>query len=190
MNWLRKAIAAAVLISLSFIAFADPPLESGVVMRFDTAYGSFWADFENNTTTYFGLDLYEFCAGSQDFGIVSVMDVYMRGDGHRYKRHFSGDLFTTVWPGIAGPGAVCEQIFLGTGQPIATGMAYFRFNDNDVEPWLNPDRHNMNSFGFNANGTLYDFATGEPMRFMMYWHAMWDGIDEASFKEIFKSRLK
>ena len=190
MTWLRKTIGAFVLISLSCIAFADPPPQSGVVERYDDIYGDFWFDFENDWSIYHGLDMYEFCAGSGDFDTISVMEIFMRGDGHRYKNHFTGDLFTTVWPGIVFPGEICEQIFLGTGQPIATGMARIVFNDNDVEPWLNPDRHNMNTFGFNTNGTLYDFSTGEPMRFMMFWHAMWDGIDGASFREMFKSKLK
>jgi hypothetical protein len=88
------------------------------------------------------------------------------------------------------PEDVCEQILLGSGHPIATGMARIVWNDNDVEPWLNPNRHNMNSFGASSKGTLYDFSTGEPKRFMMSWHAMWDGIDGASFREIFKSKLK
>ncbi len=189
-TWLRRTITAAVLVSLSCVAFADPPPQSGVVSRYDDFYGHFWFDFENDWSVYQGADLYDFCFGIAEFDTISVMEVFMRGDGHRFKNHFSGDLFTTVWPGLALPFEVCDQIFSGAAQPIATGMAHIRWNDNDVIPSLNPDRHNMNSFGFNTNGTLYDFLTGEPMRFMMYWHAMWDGQDPSSFREIFKSKLK
>lgn len=170
-------------------AFADPPPQSGVVMRYDT-YGAFiWFDFQNDWSVYLGLDLYEFCAGSIDFGTISIMEVFMKGDGHRFKNHRTGDLFATVWPGIAGPSDVCAQISSGTGQPIATGMVRIKANDNDVEPGLNPGRHNINSFGFNSNGTLYDFSTGEPLRFMSSYHAMWDGVDFATYREIFKSSL-
>ncbi len=73
--------------------------------------------------------------------------------------------------------------------PKIAGLPKCSNNDNDVVPWWNPDRHNMNSFGFNANGFLYDFSTNERMRFMMSYHAMWDGIDDASFTEMLKTNL-
>ena len=188
-TWLRKIFTTVVLLSLSCFAFADPPAESGVVVRYDDFYGNFWFDFDNGWSIYQGTDLYGFCAGAADFDTISIMEVFMRGDGHRYKNHYTGDLYTTVWPGIFFPDEVCAQILFGTGQPIATGMARVVWNDNDVEPWLNPDRHNMNTVGFKSNGTLYDFSTGERMNFMMYWHALWDGQDPSTFRALFKCNL-
>jgi len=115
------------------------------------------------------------------------------GDVLRFKEHIAGDLQTSVWPGFVPPGgdpiSICPQIIIFGLTPIAHGWSHFKFNDNDVQPWLNPNRHNINSFGFNANGVLLNYATGEPMKFMMYAHGAWDGIDPGSFRSIIKTKL-
>jgi hypothetical protein len=199
MTWLRRTIAAIVLISFSCAAFADSPSESGVVIREDVpTWFVWWYDEENNTTAYFGVDPLLACFDNPDgWQPVPVMRVFMGTDDEvvlRFKRLVnSTDMLTSVWPGLApsgGPGNVCLQILFGGVTPIANGWSHFRFNDNDTNPSLNPDRHNMNSAGFNANGVLINYDTGEPMRFMMYAHLIWDGIDFASTRTISKTKLQ
>ncbi len=194
-TWLRKLITTVVLLSLSCLAFATPPLESGVVVRDDVPYANWWYDAEKDLSTYFGVDMYVWCftIDEADFDVVPWMEVFMRTDGEdvlRFKNHFKGDLQTSVWPGFVPPLAACTQVWNGFGGPIASGWSRFKWNDNDVIPQLNPDRRNMNTFGFNANGNLIDSVTGETLRFMMYVHAAWDGIDGASFRSIIKTKLK
>ncbi len=194
-TWLKKITTTAVLLSLSCFAFADPPLESGVVTRFDEVYWSWWVDEDSDSTIYLGVDPYVACFAEfpQGFDFVPVMRVFMQTDGEdviRFKDHIVGDVQVYVYSGFSPPGVLCAQIFFGLDELIASGMAHFVFNDNDVVPSLNPDRRNMNTFGFNTNGHLFNATTGERMRFMMFWHAAWDGQDPASFREKFKFKLK
>ena len=199
MAWLRKTMAAVVLVSFTGVAFADPPLEAGVVIRADVqGYFQWWYDFEKDITAYFGVDPFVVCTSEFPAGwdLVPIMEVLIDTDGDtrfRFKDHITGDLQTSLWAGFVfpgGPGGLCDQIVNAGLTPIANGYSRFKFNDNDVEPWLNPNRHNINSFGFNANGILHNYDTGEPMRFMRYVHGTWDGIDEDSFRSIVKTKLK
>lgn len=200
MTWLRRTIASVILLSFSYAGFADPPSESGIVTRTDEPfYFVWWYDEENNTTAYFGVDPLLVCnddaAGWQS---VPVMRVFMDTDGDdvlRFKSHVSSnDMVTSVWPGFAsaddGPDNICLQILSFGLTPIATGYSRFRLNDNDVIPNLNPNRHNANSFGFNAHGDLLYYDTSEPVRFWMHVHAVWDGEDFDSFRAIVRTRLR
>ena len=194
MTLIKATTAAVVLIGFSCVAFADPPPESGVVFRGDAIpYFQWWYDEENDTTAYFGVDPLIACTSEFPAGweLVPIMTVLMGTDGEevlRFKERINGDLQTSVWQGFVPPDC---GLIVGFGlTPIANGYSHFKFNDNDVNPSLNPNRHNVNSFGFNANGVLLNYNTGEPMRFMMYFHGTWDGIDFDSFRSIVKTKLK
>ncbi|MDH3676364.1 MAG: hypothetical protein OES12_12790 [Anaerolineae bacterium] len=91
---------------------------------------------------------------------------------------------------VGGPDNVCIQILFFGVTPIATGYSRFRLNDSDVIPGLNPDRHNANAFGFNAHGDLLYFDTGEPARFTMYVHAVWDGENFDTLREVVRTTLR
>jgi hypothetical protein len=157
-----------------------------------------WYDAENNTTAYFGVDPLLACVDDPDgWQSVPVMRVFMDTDGDdvlRFKSHVkSNDMLTSVWPGFVpafGPENACFQIFVLGITPIATGYSRFRLNDNDVDPSLNPNRRNANSFGFNAHGDLSYYDTGELVRFWMHVHAVWDGEDFDTFRTITKTRLR
>jgi hypothetical protein len=199
MEWLRKAIAAIVLISFSCVAFANPPSESGVVTRTDeTEFFFWWYDEENNTTAYFGVEPLLACYGDPNgWQSVPVMRVFMDTDGEdvlRFKNHVnSNDMLTSVWPGFAppfGPGNVCSQIFFFGVTPIATGYSRVRVNDNDVLPGLNPNRRNANAFGLNAHGDLVYFDSGEPVRFWLSAHAVWDGENFDTYRAVIRTRLR
>lgn len=198
-TWLRKIITTVVLLSLSCLAFADPPSESGIVTRTDEPlWFLWWYDEENNTTAYFGVDPLLVCFGDPaGWQSVPVMRVFMDTDGDdvlRFKsRVSSNDMLTSVWPGFTpagGPENICLQIIVFGVTPIATGYSRFRLNDNDVLPGLNPDRRNANAFGFNAHGDLVYFDTGDPVRFMMLVHAVWDGDNPDTFRAVVRTRLR
>lgn len=199
MTWLRGAVASVILISLSCVGFADPPSESGIVTRTDEPFWFiWWYDEENNTTAYFGVDPLLACFGNLDgWQSNPVMRVFMDTDGDdvlRFKSHVnSNDMLTSVWPGFApagGPDNVCVQIISFGVTPIATGYSRFRLNDNDVLPDLNPNRRNANAFGFNARGDLVYYDTGDPVRFWMHVHGVWDGEDFDTFRAIVRTRLR
>ena len=192
MTWIRRTLAAIVLLSFSFGAFADSPSESGVVTRTDEPfYFVFWYDPDKNWSTYFGIDPLLSCIGNPDgWQSIPVMRVFMDTDGDdilRFMERFRGDLLTSVWEGFVPPGGpfgVCSGV-----TPIANGYSRFKGWDNDKVPWLNPDRHNANAFGFNANGTLIYYDTGEPARFTMLANAVWDGLDSDSFRVLTRTTL-
>ena len=125
------------------------------------------------------------------------MWVLMDAEGEdvlRFKNHIKGDLQTSVWPGYVPPGSdpisLCPQVVVFGLTPIANGWSRYIWNDNDVNPGLNPDRHNMNSAGFNAHGVLVNYETGEPMRFKMRFHGIWDGLDPESIRTILELKLQ
>ena len=197
MTWLRRTIAAIVLLSFSCVAFADAPSESGVVSRTDEPiWFIWWYDEDNNTTAYFGVDPLLACFGPDGWDSVPVMRVFMDTDGDdvlRFKNRVSADLQTSVWPGFAPPGGpvnVCVQILFFGVTPIANGYSRFRLNDNDVDPSLNPNRSNANAFGFNAHGDLVYYDTGDPAHFTMLVHAVWDGENDDTLRAVVRTTLR
>ena len=183
MTLLKRMLLAALGLSLFSLVSATPPESSGNVVRFESEYFEWWYDAESDMTAYVGFDVVYFCTYFEFIGTeVPVKDVVIE-DGVRYTRRFGGEALVSVYAGEPD----CTNIW--DHMPLAEGMLKFKYHDNDVEPWLNPDRHNMNSFGYNANGTLFS-PTGERMHLLINWQAMWDGIDPESFREIFKMKLK
>jgi hypothetical protein len=194
------AFGAAVLMGLASIqvahsddGIAGPPPESGVVLRYD-GLGFYWRyDQESDSTVYFGIDPLIICTQPFPAGYdaIPTMEVLMNTDDEallRFKQQIRGELQTSVWDGFAPP--VCGPIIELGLTPIANGSSHFKLNDNDLIPSLNPDGHNFNSYGYNANGVLLNYDTGEPMRFMTYFHATWDGESIDSFRSIQKVKLK
>ena len=74
-TWLRKIIGATVLMSLSCIAFADPPPFSGVVERNEAAIALTFIDAKAGLRVIVGADIDEFCAGTINFDLVAVQDI-------------------------------------------------------------------------------------------------------------------
>ena len=189
---LRKMLAALLLISMSCFTYADPPAESGGVIRFQV--DGFWdiaADYDQNITAVFGIGVVEFCSallGGEDptpyiTGTADFMEIWKK-DATRFHLRLKADMVASVWPGI---NPECPEIM--TMSPLATGMVHAVFNDNDRVPFLNPDRNNMNTVNYNINGVLYS-PTGEKKHFTLKWHAMWDGKDFDSIQEMFRMKLK
>jgi len=183
MNLLKKMFIAAFCLGMFTLASATPPESSGKVIRFDTEYYEWWYDAESDMTAYMGFDPVYFCTYFEFVGTpLTVMQVLIN-DFVRYTRRFNGEASAYVYAGEPNCGNIMGQI------PLATGLVRYKFNDNDVAPWENPDRHNMNSFGYNANGQLYS-PDGDMMHLLINWHGMWDGLDPESYREIFKMSLK
>ena len=181
---IRRIIFALVLVGFSGLAYAEPPAQSGNVIRYEGGFTTWFYDADQDITAYFGFDPAVLCSGG---GWVvtpsSIMEMW-KSDGSRFHTHLAGQLPTFVYPGEP------DCFVIATNDPIATGVTNFRRNDNDQWADVGPDRNNVNSWGVSANGTLFGFLTNEPMRFMLQFHGMWDGDDwDASFRSILKIRL-
>ena len=139
MKVIRKTVFAAACLSLFSFACAEPPTSAGNVIRFEDQYWDIAYDADANITVYLGFDVVYFCSTYDLFGTeIPWMQVW-KSDGTRYRNHFSGQVVAAVY---AGPP---DCAFILGSTPLATGVVHVRWNDNDVEPWLNPDRNNMNS---------------------------------------------
>jgi hypothetical protein len=105
-------------------------------------------------------------------------------DEDRIKQLAKGMVIASVWDFADFD---CARFL--TEMPLASGMATFHLNDNDLTVFLR-DNQNANAFGIKAHGDLFS-PEMDPLKFHLVWHVVWDGVDgEKFFKEIVKISLK
>jgi hypothetical protein len=184
-NSLLKFVFLPIALLLSVTTLADPPPASGPnVVRFDDTFALQVPDFEDNKQVILGADITEFCNGVVNFDVIPFMEVTNPQDEDRIKQLAKGIVVASVWDFADFD---CDRFL--TEMPLASGMASFHLNDNDLNVFLR-DNQNANSFGVKAHGDLFS-PDGEPLKFQFVWHVVWDGVDgEKFFKEIVKISLK
>jgi hypothetical protein len=142
---------------------ANPPAESGIVVRDDLPIAGTWIDVKAELRVVVGADMLEFCAGIIDFDLVPHHMVFLPGgrDVFLYK----GPMYTTVWPFLDFD---CD--LFTTVTPLAAGYADVVNTDNDP---FSADANTANPYGFMAHGTLTR-PSGEDALFSGHWRALWD----------------
>ncbi len=187
MKPLFSTIILAVLATASLNAYGEPPGMSGNVIRFDAnkAWLFFDArDPDNPLTVVFGADPVEICAfGIFDPEQVSIQHVVIQ-DGERIINLEKAEVYTSAWASV---GFDCGHFL--SNPPLATGMAKVRIHDSDLDPTLNPDRTNIKTQAFKLNGVL-ESPAGTPRPLQLSFHAIWDGVDPATYKQIFRLDLR
>lgn len=187
MAWLKKIITSVVLVSLSCLSFAEPPVQSGNVYRGEDVVASIWIDWDAGLMLVFD-DVVASCSGDPEFEFATVpfMYVLVKGDAPpnegRIIDRFRGDVMASVWPIFP---FNCN-IFL-TQLPIAQGIVTISGNDNDLFADLNPG-NNVNVVKYRAHGFLYT-PEGERVRLLWKWNAMWDGDDFSTFTSTTRIKL-
>lgn len=169
-----KALFAVSLL-VSAAAFAGPPAQSGVVIRFDSPDFGAIVDQEAGLIAILGFDPVEFCSGAGNNDTVAVMLVDIQADPVRIAIFAKGEYRTSVWDFVEFD---CDRFLLE--MPLAVGMATAKTTDND---FLVSPAPNNNAYGFSAHGTLHDPVTGAPIRLAGIFRALWDKeADEAIVK--------
>lgn len=186
MKVFRKITLAAVLMTLFSAAYADPPAQSGVVVRDGDFFGTIWVDENAGLMVVFD-DVVGFCSDPGfEFTVVPFMAALVSGDfppnEGRLVYRLRGEIMASVWPIFEFD---CDT-FLGQ-LPIADGMVTVSGNDNDLFANLNPG-NNINVFKYRAHGFLYT-PDGERKRLLFKYNGMWDGEDFSTFTEITRIKL-
>ena len=146
MTWSRKIIEATVLMSVTCVAFADPPPFSGVVVRDEAPVALTWVDAEAGLRVVVGADLDEFCAGIDNFDLIAFQDVNLPSG--RILSNMSGFMQTTVWDFLDFDCGLFTTI-----DPVAAGFANLRGTDNDL---FGSNINNANAWTWMVHGTLED----------------------------------
>jgi hypothetical protein len=191
---MRRLVAlAAVMTMLMAIALpvaAEPPEESGVVVRiFDDREGfGIFPDVENGYWVFSNVDRDAFCTWFYDMG-GEPFPMNLNGDGVQLV--FASDaVVVTVDAGgptslhaFTGdePGNPCDG---SEAEAALTGDVKVRVNDNDGP---NTGKR-ANSFGDRGQGTLYD-ADGDAYHYSWTFRAVWgpdenDGTDPSELKVV------
>jgi hypothetical protein len=169
----KALVAVTMLISAG--AFAGPPAQSGVVVRFEAPDFGIIVDQKAGLIAVLGFDPVEFCSGVGNNDMVAVMLVDIQADAARIAIFAKGEYRTSVWDFVEFD---CDQFLLE--MPLAVGMATVKLTDND---FLVSSAPNSNAYGFSAHGTLHDPLTWAPMRLTGVFRAIWDKeADEAIVK--------
>ena len=145
-TWLRRIVGATVLMSISCIAVADPPPFSGIVVRDDFNDAYTWIDPEAGLRVIVGADVDEFCAGNINFDLMAFQDVNLPFG--RTVSNFGGLVQTTVWDFLE-----FDCNLFTTIDPVASGLARFRWVDNDL--WAS-DNNNSYAWTLMVHGRLED----------------------------------
>ena len=149
---------AAGLLMISSVVNADPPLESGRVIRIELGDAYTWVDFKTGYRVVIGLDILDFCNGPPNTYSVfqfQIVDIPTLED--RFVVNDSGYVPVQVFDFIDFNCA----IFTAIG-PVAVGMANFRLTDSDFFGTV--ETNDANAWGFNVHGALTDTSTGELRR--------------------------
>jgi hypothetical protein len=129
-------------------------------------------------------DLSSFCSGVSGFDTWSFKDIFLPNadaEPRRMLRHMTGDNVGAIvwnpdhWPNI------CGYV------PLAAGTANVVRTDNDFFAG-SQDNDNSNAYGFKAHGTLVGPA-GQVYQLNFVLRGIWDGVDPASRKVVFKIQL-
>jgi len=181
---LIKAIAPIlVAVSALSVASAEPPANSGVVVRDGYFFGFFDVDTDAGLSIVLGFDPSLDCIGEASFDFMSYSDKILQG-GLRVNTLEKAEVFASVWP-------IMEDFdcdIFTTELPLASGFARYSLHDNDLFGWeFCEEKNNINSFGYKANGTLYS-PLGEKKRLNMHIWGLFDC--DTGTVPLFKSSIK
>jgi hypothetical protein len=179
MRHLTRTLSATVvgamlaLVALPAVALADPPDESGLVVRSTATGGVWYEDPADGLVLLTGGPAQEACAGtaglllSEQFVETPTGAIVLLVEGADAEAWlYSADTF----------GEVCDTALAG-GQPdlLAQGIVNFRINDND----LFASQTRTNSFGDRLHGTLVT-PDGSIWRVTAQFHAVVLPSDDGS----------
>jgi hypothetical protein len=152
-------VLTLLLVAVAVPAQADPPDQSGVVMRGDDILAVFSVDEKAGLSAVLGGEVAVFCAGIIDFDVIPFQRVDVPEDVNRVIDLFKGEVRTEVYDVTFDvfSGFPCD-LFEGV-EPLATGMSRVVLTGSDVNAFDNPDNRNRNAFGWQAHGKL-DGADG------------------------------
>lgn len=146
MRWVRRILGTTVLMAMTFVAFADPPPFSGIVVRDSDPSAFTWIDAEAGLRVVVGADMDEYCAGIINFDLIAYQDVNLSSG--RIVSNMRGFMQTTVWDFLEFD---CD-LFTSV-DPVASGFANFRWVDNDL---LASDNNNNYAWTWMVHGKLED----------------------------------
>jgi len=182
---MKKLLIACALAVVAFGANADPPDQSGIVMRGDYMWGIAPVDEEAGLMAVLGFDPVEVCSGNFDFDVISWSDKDIQ-DGLRLSTLAKGDMTTSVWNFYPFQGN-CNRFL--TEQPLATGLSKYKITDND---WYGlrycDSKNNMNTVTRSAHGALYT-PSGERKQFQWVRNNWFDCDTETVKVHITRIRL-
>lgn len=176
---------ATILVAVSAlgVASAEPPANSGVVVRDGYFFGYFNSDPDTGMSIVLGFDPNLECTVGTDWDFMHYSDKLLQG-GFRVNTLEKAEVFASVWP-------IMEDFdcdIFTTTTPLAEGYARRRLHDNDLlGNQFCAEKNNINSFGHKANGTLYS-PLGEKKQLNMHFWGLFD-CDTGTLP-LFKSSIK
>jgi hypothetical protein len=148
------------------VAAADPPVESGIVMRGEVPIALFYVDDSGTRSVVYGADMVEYCLGTIDFDIWQYKDNYLPVDEVVATLEKGEEIRTSVWPF-----AVFDcDLFLNV-PPLATGTTSVVITDNNL---YGTETDRANAWSLSAHGFLFD-AMDDEWGFQHNYHCVWKG---------------
>lgn len=161
-----------------------PPVTSGpFVLRGETVFAIFQVDYKKGLMVIFSTNIQDYCSGNFWFDLVNFMDIDTQDDAARVVEILNGDVTTSVWATTT-----FDCSFFLNNSPLAMGTAHLESTDNDLFAYLHPETPNVNSYGWMAQGALYD-AMGNRYHFNSVDRITWDGVDLGTTREMSKINL-
>lgn len=180
-TWLKSVVTLFAVTTIG-TAIAEPPANSGVVVRgtYNNAY--FDVDMKKGISVVLGADISEFCNGIEDFDVIAYSDKAVQ-QGLRIVTVEKSEVIASVWSFTE-----FDCGLFTTELPLATGMASMILNDNDLIGNENcEEKNNINVFSRKAHGTLYA-PSGEARQFAMNFWGQFD-CDADTFESRTKINL-
>lgn len=143
---------------------ADPPEESGIVMRGDAPMALFYIDDSGTKSVVYGADIVEYCLGTVDFDIWQYKDKYLPIDDVVATLMKGEEIRTSVWPF----GVFDCNLFLSV-PPLAVGTSKLVLTDNNLYAL---ETNRANSWSLSAHGILLD-AMDDEWGFQHNFHCVW-----------------
>lgn len=178
-----------ILMAIAAPVSADPPPESGVVVRIADDTGEFgvFPDFTNGYWVFANVTRDDFCTWFNDMGGESFP---MNQSGDQVQLVFVSDALIinldgggpTALHAFAGPDPSVNPCDGSEPDAALTGDVKVRLNDNDGPN----EGKRANSFGNRGQGTLYD-ASGDAYHYSWTFRAIWppdENFPDADFAEL------
>jgi hypothetical protein len=164
----------------------------------DEFTGAFWFFGDNGLLVLIGQknDPWSHCSGVRDRDLFSFKDIYLPNADPELRRiieQIKGkDLVARVYYVDPWPSGYWETFCqfwrqVEPMEPFAIGTANFLYVDNDLLAWAQ-DNKNHNAFDYKANGKLIG-QDGQKYILNVILKGVWDGVDLATYKEVFKIQL-
>jgi hypothetical protein len=180
----KLALMAIVgLFLLPAFAAADPPAESGIVIRMDVGAGAVFYGNNGTRMVIYGVDPIEFCVGVWDPDTWTDQMNLLPHDEIIVDLFKGDDVRTWVYPFADFDCALILNV-----PPLATGTSDVVWTDNNL---YGEDTNRANSWNVSAHGVLTD-ENGEEYVFQHNLHCTWIGYydDDATTKCHSKIRLR